>query len=103
MTLAALLIGVGVGQAFMFGPLVGAMVADVPPSYAGAASGVLQTVQQAAMGLGVAVAGGLLITAADGPAADLGGAYTTALAVCMVVQAGFAVVFTLGAVTLPKR
>jgi len=102
-TLAALLIGVGVGQAFMFGPLVGAMVADVPPSYAGAASGVLQTVQQAAMGLGVAVAGGLLITAADGPAADLGGAYTTALAVCMLVQAGFAVIFTLGAVTLPKR
>lgn len=102
-TLAALLIGVGVGQAFMFGPLVGAMVADVPPSYAGAASGVLQTTQQAAMGLGVAVAGGLLITATNGPAETLAGAYTTALAVCMIVQAAFAIAFTLGAVALPKR
>lgn len=102
-TLAALLIGVGVGQAFMFGPLVGAMVADVPPEYAGAASGVLQTTQQAAMGLGVAVAGGLLITVTDRPTESLAGTYTTALAVCMTVQAAFAIAFTVGAATLPKR
>ena len=100
---AGLLIGVGVGQAFMFGPLVGAMVADVPPSYAGAASGVLQTTQQAAMGLGVAVAGGFLITVTDGPAAAAAGTYATALAVCMIVQAVVAVLFALSALLLPKR
>lgn len=102
-TLAGLLIGVGVGQAFMFGPLVGAMVADVPPSYAGAASGVLQTTQQAAMGLGVAIAGGFLITVTNGPAETVTGAYTTALAVSMIVQAAFATAFTLAALALPKR
>lgn len=102
-TLAGLLIGVGVGQAFMFGPLVGAMVADVPPSYAGAASGVLQTTQQAAMGLGVAIAGGFLITVTNGPAETVTGAYTTALAVSMIVQATFATAFTLAALALPKR
>jgi len=102
-TLAGLLIGVGVGQAFMFGPLVGAMVADVPPSYAGAASGVLQTTQQAAMGLGVAIAGGFLITVTNGPAETVTSAYTTALAVSMIVQAAFATAFTLAALALPKR
>lgn len=102
-TLAGLLIGVGVGQAFMFGPLVGAMVADVPPSYAGAASGVLQTTQQAAMGLGVAIAGGFLITVTNGPAETVTGAYTTALAVSMIVQAAFGTAFTLAALALPKR
>jgi len=102
-TLAGLLIGVGFGQALMFGPLVGAMVADVPPSYAGAASGVLQTTQQAAMGLGVAIAGGVLITATHGPAGSVAGAYTTALAACMLVQAVFAMAFTLAALALPKR
>ena len=102
-TLAGLLIGVGVGQAFMFGPLVGAMVADVPPSYAGAASGVLQTTQQAAMGLGVAIAGGFLITVTNGPAETVTGAYTTALTVSMIVQAAFATAFTLAALALPKR
>lgn len=102
-TLAGLLIGVGVGQAFMFGPLVGAMVADVPPSYAGAASGVLQTTQQAAMGLGVAIAGGFLITVTNGPPETVTSAYTSALAVSMIVQAAFATAFTLAALALPKR
>ncbi|WP_419997134.1 MFS transporter [Streptomyces boninensis] len=100
-SLAALLIGVGVGQAFMFGPLVGAMVADVPPASAGAASGVLQTTQQAAMGLGVAVAGGLLGAALSG--SPTGGDYTSALAVCMLVQAACAIVFALFALALPRR
>ncbi|WP_018658288.1 MFS transporter [Actinomadura flavalba] len=98
-TLAALLVGVGVGQALMFGPLVGALIADVPAASAGAASGVLQTTQQAAMGLGVAVAGGLL-GAATTPA---GPAPTTALAICMIVQAAFAVTFALCALALPRR
>lgn len=100
---AGLLIGVGVGQAFMFGPLVGAMVADVPPSFAGAASGVLQTTQQAAMGLGVAIAGGFLITVTGEPTGSTAGAYATALAVCMIIQAAFAIVFALAAIALPKR
>ena len=102
-TFGALLVGVGVGQALMFGPLVGAMIVDVPPSSAGAASGVIQTTQQAAMGLGVAVAGGLLGAATVGGTAPAEQAYTTALAIGMVVQAGCAVVFVLLARALPRR
>ncbi|WP_370012829.1 MFS transporter [Nocardiopsis sp. LDBS0036] len=102
-TLGALLVGVGVGQALMFGPLVGAMIADVPPSSAGAASGVIQTAQQAAMGLGVAVAGGVLGTAMAGSTAPPGQDYMTALAICMVVQAAFAIAFALLAFALPRR
>ncbi|RFU87892.1 MFS transporter [Streptomyces triticagri] len=102
-SLAVLLVGVGTGQALMFGPLVGAMIADVPPASAGAASGVLNTTQQAAMGLGVAVAGGLLGTMLGTTSAPDGQAYTTALAVCMVVQAAFAIAFALSARALPRR
>lgn len=102
-TFATLLIGVGVGQALMFGPLVGAMVADVPPAIAGAASGVLQTVQQASMGLGVAVAGGLLSVAVSGNTTAIAGTYANALAICMIVQAVFAIIFVLCALVLPRR
>lgn len=101
--LAALLVGVGVGQALMFGPLVGAMIADVPAASAGAASGVIQTTQQAAMGLGVAAAGALLSAAMTGSSGSAAETYTTALAVCMSVQAVFAVGFVLCALALPKR
>lgn len=102
-TLAALLIGVGVGQASMFGPLVGAMISDVPPAFAGAASGVIQTTQQAAMGLGVAAAGGLLAAVTSGATGPASGTYTTALAICMIVQGIFAVLFALCARILPRR
>ena len=102
-SLASLLIGVGVGQAFMFGPLVGAMIADVPPAFAGAASGVIQTTQQAAMGLGVAAAGGLLAAVISDATGPVSGTYTTALAISMIVQAVFAVAFALCARTLPRR
>lgn len=102
-TFAVLLVGAGVGQAFMFGPLVGAMIAEVPPAAAGAASGVLQTTQQAAMGLGVAVAGGLLGAALASSAAPTAQDYTGALAVCMLVQAAFALVFAVCALALPRR
>ncbi|MDQ0403515.1 MFS transporter [Streptomyces sp. NPDC000349] len=102
-TFGALLVGVGVGQAFMFGPLVGAMIAEIPPTMAGAASGTLQTTQQAAMGLGVAVAGGLLGAALSGSTAPAGQDYTTALAICMLVQAACAIAFALCALVLPRR
>jgi len=102
-TFAALLIGVGIGQALMFGPLVGAMVADVPPTIAGAASGVLQTVQQASMGVGVAIAGGLLSTAVNGATTAIADTYTSALAICMLVQGAFAITFALCALALPRR
>ena len=100
---AALLTGVGLGQALMFGPLVGAMVADVPSAMAGAASGVLQTVQQASMGLGVALAGGLLSVSVSDVTANVAAAYTGALAVCMIIQAAFGVAFALTALGLPRR
>lgn len=102
-TFAALLVGVGVGQALMFGPLVGAMVADVPPTIAGAASGVLQTVQQASMGLGVAVSGGLLSAAVGSATPTVAGTYTNALAIGMIVQAAFAIAFAICALVLPRR
>ena len=97
---AVLLIGVGVGQALMFGPLVVAMVADVPPATAGASCGVVQTVQQASMGLGVAVAGGLLSVAVSGTTTAVAGTYASALAICMIVQAVFCG-FKIAEVTCP--
>ncbi|PBI84262.1 Multidrug resistance protein stp [Rhodococcus erythropolis] len=102
-TFSTLLMCVGAGQALMFGPLVGAMMADIPPAIAGAASGVLQTVQQASMGLGVAIAGGLLSAAVSGATSTIAGTYTSALAICMIIQAAVAVTFALCALTLPRR
>lgn len=102
-TLGALLVGVGVGQALMFGPLVGAMIVDVPPSMAGAASGVIQTTQQAAMGLGVAIAGGFLGTAMAGTTAPIDQAYIVALATGMIVQVACAIAFVILALALPRR
>jgi MFS family permease len=102
-TLGGLLVGVGVGQAFMLGPLVGSMLADVPPESAGAASGVLTTVQQAAMGLGVAVFGGVFGTLMAGSTAPVAESHTTALAVCMGIQAVFAIAFAFCTRALPRR
>jgi MFS family permease len=47
----------GTGQALVMSPLIGVVLADVPPHAAGAGSGLFSTLQQSALALGVAVYG----------------------------------------------
>ncbi|GAB2542292.1 MFS transporter [Brachybacterium huguangmaarense] len=49
----------GLGQAMMFAPLVGTVMQAVPDRVAGMTGSLVSTAQQAALGLGVAVLGGL--------------------------------------------
>lgn len=49
----------GIGQALMFAPLVGTVMQAVPTDAAGLAGGLVTTAQQAGLGVGVAVLGGL--------------------------------------------
>ncbi|MGB8649893.1 MAG: MFS transporter [Mycobacteriales bacterium] len=48
---------VGTGQAMVMSPLIGVVLADVPPHAAGAGAGLFSTLQQSALALGVAVYG----------------------------------------------
>ena len=63
--LAAPLVLIGAGQAFVMIPLLGAILAGVPADLAGAASGVLTTTQQIGIALGAAVLGTVLFDIAD--------------------------------------
>ncbi len=49
----------GIGQAWMYAPLVGVVMQAVPNHAAGLTGGLVATAQQAALGLGVALLGGL--------------------------------------------
>jgi MFS family permease len=72
----------GLGQGNLQSPLVNFILADVPPTDAGSASGVVTTVQQLSFALGVAVIGGVF-AASLGPhaaAARYGEAFVHALA-----------------------
>ncbi len=72
------------------------MIAEVPPASAGIASGVLQNQpQQAAMGLGVASCRRVHRRGPRPAHSPDRSAYTNALAICMLVEAAFAVVFAL--------
>lgn len=51
----------GAGQAMVMPPLIGVILADVPPSLAGAGSGLFSTLQQACLALGVAVFGSVFL------------------------------------------
>jgi hypothetical protein len=51
----------GFGQAFVFGSLFRLILADVPPSLAGVGGGVLTTLQQSGLALGVATLGTLYL------------------------------------------
>ncbi|MGK3207772.1 hypothetical protein ABFJ78_42075, partial [Amycolatopsis sp. MEPSY49] len=67
----------GAAQASQYGPLVGTVLAAVPPRIAGLAGGLFTTAQQAALALGIATIGGLFGTLA--PALGWQHAFTVAL------------------------
>lgn len=78
---------IGAAQAGQYGPLVGTVMAAVPDRVAGLAGGLFTTVQQAALGFGVATFGGLFGMLAP----SLG--WEHAFAVVLVVQTVTTVVF----------
>lgn len=90
--LPALLLGAG--QALQFGPLVGTVVGAVPDRVAGLSGGLIATMQQAGIALGVALLGALfhLFTL------DFG--YDEAFALACLAQILLSVIFGLGALYL---
>ena len=83
----------GFGQAFVFGTLFRLVLADVPTHLAGVGGGVLITLQQSGLALGVATLGTLFLGLGAG-----GAGFATIIA----IQAGLAVVLALGSRGLPN-
>lgn len=82
----------GIGLIFVAMPLVDIALRDVTPDLAGAASGVLNTVQQTGSALGIAAAGGLYfaIQESSGPrAAELGALWVPVACFALTSFAGF--------------
>jgi MFS family permease len=88
--LAAPLVMIGVGQAFVMIPLFGVVLTGIPGDYAGVASGVLTTTQQVGIALGTATLGTLFFGIADPSAAHP--AWGTATVVVLFAEALLAVV-----------
>ncbi|WP_329537950.1 MFS transporter (plasmid) [Streptomyces sp. NBC_01450] len=78
------LVVIGVGQGLGVSPLLGAALADVPPQEAGSAAGVLETVGQFGMSLGIALVGLLYFSTLD--AASSPHAYAHAFTVTLVLN-----------------
>jgi hypothetical protein len=83
----------GFGQAFVFGSLFRLVLADVPPHLAGIGGGVLVTVQQSGLALGVATLGTLYLGLDGG-----GTGFTTILA----IQVGLALIMAAGSRMMPN-
>jgi MFS family permease len=90
--LAPGLVIAGFGQAFVFGSLFRLILADVPPHLAGIGGGVLTTLQQSGLALGVGTLGTLFL--------GLGSA-GSAFAVVIAIQAGLALVLAIGSRAMP--
>jgi MFS family permease len=97
--LASTLALAGFGQGMVASPLFGTVLSHVPPSSAGAGSGVLTTTQQSAMALGIATLGNLFLHVARDPAKDMGRGFATVL----VIQVAIALVVAGLSRTLPRR
>jgi MFS family permease len=95
LTPAMLVAGLGGGQVMV--PLFGAVLATVPPTVAGAASGALVTAQQAALAAGVATVGSLFVAVSERSGWQAGA--VTGLSACVLLAAGCAV----AAARLPRR
>lgn len=103
LSLGGVMVAIGIGQALMLGPLVGAVLAEVPASAAGAGSGVFTTTQQASLALGVAALGAVFsAVAGSAHAAVDAGHFADAFAVCLLIQAASAVMFAVIAGRLPR-
>lgn len=84
----------GAAQALQFGPLIGTVVGAVPDRVAGLSGGLISTMQQAGIAVGVALLGALfhVFTLSLG--------YDQAFAVACLVQIGLSLAFGTGAVVL---
>lgn len=87
------LVVIGFGQAFVFGALFRQILADVPPHLAGIGGGVLVTLQQSGIALGVATLGTLYLSIGTGG---------TAFATVLGIQCALAVVLAVGSRTMPS-
>jgi hypothetical protein len=93
--MAAPLALVGAGQSMLFAGLFRSVLADVPAHLAGIGSGVLITLQQSGLALGVAILGSLYLSIAPRNVAH-------AFAGVEYVQMGIVVVLAVGAAALPR-
>lgn len=87
----------GVAQAWQFGPLIGTVMAAVPAHVAGLTGGLIMTVQQASMGLGAAIVGGLFTWLVR----ERG--WSLAFGVTIAIQAALGVVFVVLAAMLERQ
>jgi EmrB/QacA subfamily drug resistance transporter len=88
---------VGFGQAMLMIPLLGIILAEVPVGSTGAASGAWATTKETAIAFGIAVVGALFF----GFAANHG--FGTATVVAATVEAAFAAIAAVAALTLPMH
>ena len=79
----------GLGQGLVMSPLFGIVLSEVPPSSAGAASGVLTTTQQTALALGVATLGSLFLALA-GDGVGMRDGFITVVGIQVVIAVGLA-------------
>jgi EmrB/QacA subfamily drug resistance transporter len=98
LSLALVLLIYGTGQGFVMPTLLTTVLSGVPHAAAGSASGVLSTVQQVALALGVAVIGSIFFAALGVPVEPAG--FVRAIGVALSVNLGllavaFALVFLL--------
>jgi MFS family permease len=104
LVLQPLLVVLGAAQAFMYGPALQTVLSRTPDWAAGVAGGLLTTLQQLGIGLGVALLGGLFHAVAGAAGGTAGGTaaasatgsgsgLTVGLVAAFAVQAGCAVVF----------
>jgi len=83
----------GFGQAFAFGSLFRLVLADVPPHLAGIGGGILVTLQQSGLALGVATLGTLFLGLHGGG---------SGFAWCLLIQVGLALVMAVGSRAMPR-
>jgi EmrB/QacA subfamily drug resistance transporter len=99
----------GVGSGFFIAPNVQFIVATVDPAEAGAASGVISTMQRIGSAIGIAVIGSVFFGNLSFPAGrrptstDVANAFATSATAALLVSAAFAVVAFLLVFTLPKQ
>src|SRR3954468_8172792 len=96
--LAAPLSGAGLGMGMIFGPMFDVILAGVEPRQLGSASGLLETIQQLGMSLGIAVVGTVLfgvLGSGHGPAAFVRSADQALLVAIGFLVAAFAVTWLL--------
>jgi Arabinose efflux permease len=90
---------VGYGQALIVNSFYRIGMRDIQPDDAGAASAILSTLQQAALGLGPAIFGAILLHALQSHHGD----YTQAINLFLVVETGMMVVLALATLRMRHR